>query len=62
METFTIATIITTVGTMLTGVLGWVGDVITFAVGQPILLFAGLSSIVYGIIRKGVKVVKKRTI
>jgi hypothetical protein len=60
METFSIATIITTIGTILTGVLGWFASILTFAVGQPIILFYILVPIVLGLIASGIALAFKR--
>jgi len=54
METFSIATIITTIGTLLTGILGWFGDILAFAVGQPIILFYVLMPVALGVIGGGI--------
>ena len=62
METFSIATIITTIGTILTGILGFFTSIITFALGQPLILFAILAPVVYGLIKKGISVIAKRKV
>lgn len=38
METFTMATFITSIGSALTALLGWLGQIFTFVVSQPVLL------------------------
>lgn len=40
-----------TIGQILTGNLTWLSQVINFTLDQPILLFAALITIVYGIIK-----------
>jgi hypothetical protein len=61
METMTIATIITSIGSILTGVLGWFGDVITFLVTNPLILFFILAPMAYAIVPKAYRLVRKGT-
>ena len=39
------ATLITTIGTVFTAAVGWMGDVLTFIVAQPLILIPVLLSI-----------------
>lgn len=41
----TIATLITSVGDVLTGLVGWMGTVITFITGQPLVMIFVLLTI-----------------
>ncbi len=55
-ETVTIATLMTSIGSVFTTVIGWVGDVASEIAGQPILLLAcvaiPLSGIAVGMFKR----------
>lgn len=53
------ASIITSVGSILTGVIGWFGSVLEFIVGNPLALFGILLPLGGGLIFKGFGLVKK---
>ncbi len=55
----TIATIITTIGSIVTGIVGWFGDILTFVVGNPLLLFIVLLPIASGLVYSAIKLVKR---
>lgn len=42
MEGFTLSTIITDIGTIVTGAVSWLGSVVNAVVSNPLLLFAAL--------------------
>lgn len=55
----TIATIISTIGSLLTGVIGWFGDVLKFITDNPLALFGILAPVAICLIPKGLSLVKK---
>ncbi len=59
METVSLATIITSIGSILTGVIGWFGDILSFIVGNPLALFGILAPISIALIYKGFGLVKR---
>ena len=59
MSEITLATIITSVGTVLTGVIGWFGDVLDFIVGNPLAMFGILAPLATVLIYKGFGLVRK---
>lgn len=55
------ATIITNVGTVLTGLLGWVGDVFTALTAIDLFMFLILVPISIGLIYLAIRIIKKFT-
>lgn len=49
------AEIITLTGTVLTGILSWCGSIVTFIVGQPLLMIP----VVFGFIGMSIGVIKR---
>lgn len=54
----TLATIITTITTILTGVVGWFQSVFEFMVGNPLVLFSILAPIAIALLYKGGRFIK----
>lgn len=59
METITIATIVTQVGDLLTGVVSWFGSVLTFITSNPLAMFGILAPVATVLIYKGFGLVKR---
>lgn len=55
-----VAAVLTSVGGVVTSIVGMFGDIITFITGNYLLLAIVLLPVAYGIIRKGVKLVMSR--
>lgn len=55
METFTLSTMITSIGTLVTGAVGWVGDIAGVIAAEPLLLFGFL----FGFVGTAIVVFKK---
>lgn len=58
MEGFTIASIITTVGEILTAFIGWLGTVFDFLISNPLALFGIISPFALVLVPKGLKLVR----
>lgn len=58
--TISIATIITSIGSILTGFLGWIGDIFTFIIGNPLMLFFVLVTFVPSLVFIGIKIINNR--
>lgn len=59
METVSLATIITSIGTILTGAIGWFGSVLDFIVGNPLALFGILLPVAGALVFKGFGLIRK---
>lgn len=54
----TLANYITDVGACVTAIVGFAGDILEFAVGNPVILFSILAPIVYTLIKFSIKLVR----
>lgn len=57
----TVATVVTDIGDILTGVVGWFGNAIDFVTGNPLLFVCVAIPIGTGLVYGAVKLIKKFT-
>ena len=60
-EGTTVATVISSIGDVLTGLLGWFTDVFEFLLGNPLILAVVLIPIASGAVFGAVKLIKRFT-
>ena len=56
--TATIATIISAIGDIITGVAGWFGDILGVFISNPLLLFAVLAPVAIGLFYFVIRIIK----